>query len=208
MKKINWNNLIFTCILCLMPICIGLYFYDELPDIMAIHFNIENVADNFGPKNFVIFGLPIIMALLQAFCCIISDINEAQKGKSPKLVKIMKWIIPFLTIVMYMLTILVGLGKDVNIGKIISIILGVMFMIMGNYMPKMTYEDAKGNIKTLPSNENTFKTMMRVLGYTFVFGGFATMLGVLVSNKISFILLMGMCLLVFIESTYFSLKKD
>ena len=22
-----------------------------------------------------------------------------------------------------------------------------MFMIMGNYMPKMTYEDAKGNIK-------------------------------------------------------------
>lgn len=208
MKKINWNFLIFTCIICLLPICMGLYFYEELPDTMAIHFNIENQADNFASKKFTLFGLPVIMALLQAFCCIISDINENKKGNPPKIIKIMKWIVPFLTIVVYTLTILVGLGKTVDIGKIISIVLGLMFMVMGNYMPKMSYDDAKGNINPLPANEKDFKQMMRLWGYTFVIGGFSTIVGILFSNMAAFIILMGMCLLVFIESVYFSFKKN
>lgn len=208
MKKINWNNLIFTCMICLLPICMGLYFYEELPDTMAVHFNIENQADNFASKNFALFGIPVIMALLQAFCCIISDINENKKGNPPKIIKIMKWIVPFLTIVVYTLTILVGLGKTVDIGKIISIVLGLMFMVMGNYMPKMSYDDAKGNINPLPANEKDFKQMMRLWGYTFVIGGFSTIVGILFSNMAAFIILMGMCLLVFIESVYFSFKKN
>ena len=72
MKKINWNFIIFTSLLCLMPICLGLYFYEELPDIMPIHYNINNEPDNWASKNFVIFALPIIMTVFQAFCCIIT----------------------------------------------------------------------------------------------------------------------------------------
>lgn len=208
MKKINWNNLIFTCMICLMPIFLGIYFYEELPETMAIHFNIENQADNFAPKNFALFGIPIIMVLLQAFCCIISDINENKKGNPPKIIKITRWIIPFLTIIIYTLTILIGLGKDVDIGKIISIVLGLMFMIMGNYMPKMSYEDAKGNINPLPANEKLFKRMMRLWGYTFVLGGIAIIGAIFVSNKVAFATIMGLCLIIFAESMYFYLKKD
>lgn len=208
MKKINWNNLIFTCMICLLPICMGLYFYEELPDTMAVHFNIENQADNFASKNFALFGIPAIMTLLQAFCCIISDINENKKGNSPKIIKIVKWIIPFLTIVVYTLTVLVGLGKTVDIGKIISIVLGVMFMVIGNYMPKMSYDDAKGNINPLPANESDFKQMMRLWGYTFVIGGMAIIAAIFVSNKAAFITMLGLCFLVFIESIYFSFKKN
>ena len=57
MKKINWNFIIFTSLLCLMPICLGLYFYEELPDIMPIHYNINNEPDNWASKNFVIFAM-------------------------------------------------------------------------------------------------------------------------------------------------------
>lgn len=208
MKKINWNFLIFTCMICLLPICMGLYFYEELPETMAIHFNIENQADNFASKNFALFGLPIIMVLLQAFCCIISDINENKKGNLPKIIKIMKWFIPFLTIIIYTLTILVGLGKTVDIGKIISIVLGLMFLVMGNYMPKMSYDDAKGNINPLPASEKSFKQMMRLWGYTFVIGGIAIIGAIFISNKVAFFTIMGLCLIVFIESIYFSLKKN
>lgn len=208
MKKINWNFLIFTCMICLLPICMGLYFYEELPETMAIHFNIENQADNFASKNFVLFGLPIIMVLLQAFCCIISDINENKKGNPPKIIKIMKWFIPFLTIIIYTLTILVGLGKTVDIGKIISIVLGLMFLVMGNYMPKMSYDDAKGNINPLPASEKSFKQMMRLWGYTFVIGGIAIIGAIFISNKVAFFTIIGLCLIVFIESIYFSLKKN
>lgn len=207
MKKINWNFIIFTCLLCLMPICLGLYFYEELPDSMAIHFNINNEADNWASKNFAIFVLPIIMAALQVFCCVVSDINEKQKGKPPKLVKIMKWFIPVLTVVVYTLTILVGLGKTVDVGKVVTIVLGLTFIIMGNYMPKMSYEDAKGNINPMPKTEKVFKKMTRTMGYSFVIGGILMIGAIFISSKAGIIATLALCVLVFVEGIYYSVKN-
>lgn len=204
MKKINWNFIITTCIICLMPICMGLYFYNELPDTMAIHFNIENQADNFASKNFTIFVLPIFMSLLQAFACIVNDIRVTSDNK---FIKVMKWFIPVLTIVIYTLTILFSLGKVVDIGKIISIVLGIMFIIMGNYLPKMTYEDAKGNMHLLPTNEENFRKMIRLLGYTFVVGGIALIAAIFITNKVAFFTILGLCLIVLIENMYFYIKR-
>lgn len=207
MKKINWNFLFFTCMICLLPICLGMYFYEELPETMAIHFNIENKPDGFASKNFTLFGLPFIMIFLQASCCIISDINENKKGNPPMFIKIVKWIVPLLTIVIYTLTILVGLGKGVDIGKIVCIFLGIIFIVTGNYMPKISYEDSKNIIKPRPKNVNVFKKMMRLLGYTFVVGGITIILAVLVSNKFAFISVMLLCLITFVESIYFLLNE-
>lgn len=206
MKKINWNFIIFTCLLCLMPICLGLYFYEELPNTVAIHFNINNEPDGWASKAFAIFILPMIMAALQLFCCIVCDINESKTGRSPKLNKIMKWFIPIVTVLIYTLTILVGLGKTVDIGKIITIFLGLMFIIMGNYMPKMTYEDAKGNLHPMPKTEKTFKKMIRTMGYTFVVGGIIMIAAIFVSNKVAFIVTLALCVIMFIEGLVFSLK--
>ena len=208
MKKINWNFIIFTCLLCLMPICLGLYFYEELPDSMAIHFNINNEPDNWASKNFAIFVLPILMAALQTFCCIVSDVNEKEKGKSPKFVKIMKWFIPIVTVFIYTLTILVGLGKTVDVGKVVTIFLGLMFIIMGNYMPKMSYEDVKGNMHPMPKTEKAFKKMTRTMGYSFIVGGFLMIGAIFISNKIGFITVLALCLIVFIEGLIFSVKND
>ncbi len=207
MKKINWNFIIFTCLLCLMPICLGLYFYEELPDTMAIHFNINNEPDNWATKNFTIFVLPVIMAALQIFCCVVSDASEKEKGKSPKLVKIMKWIIPIVTVLIYTLTILIGLGKTVDVGKVVTIFLGLMFVIMGNYMPKMSYEDAKGNIKPMPKTEKGFKKMARTMGYSFVVGGILMIGTIFISNKVAFIAVLTLCLIVFVEGIIYSVKN-
>jgi len=206
MKKINWNFIIFTCLLCLMPICLGLYFYEELPESMVIHFNINNEADNWASKNFALFGFPIIMVVLQAFCCIVSDIAENKKGNSPKIVKIMKWFIPMVTVLIYTLTILVGLEKTVDVGKVVTIFLGIMFIIMGNYMPKMSYADAKGNINPLPKTEKDFKKMIRLFGYSFILGGILMFGAIFISGKAAFITILGLCLVVFIEGLYFSFK--
>ena len=206
MKKINWNFIIFTCLLCLMPICLGLYFYEELPESMAIHFNINNEADNWASKNFALFGLPTITACLHMFCCIVSDIAENKKGKSPKIIKIMKWFIPMVTVLIYTLTILVGLGKTVDVGKVVTIFLGIMFIMMGNYMPKMSYADAKGNINPLPKTEKDFKKMIRLFGYSFILGGILMFGAIFISTKAAFITILGLCFVVFVEGFYFSFK--
>ena len=51
MKFIKWKILVITSVVCLLPIIMGIAVWDKLPDTMAIHFNINNVADNFAPNG-------------------------------------------------------------------------------------------------------------------------------------------------------------
>ena len=205
MNKIDWKNLTFSCVICMLPIIMGFYFYDALPDTLAIHFDINNNADGFASKDFTLFGLPMIMVALQTFGWIMSDLNK--KGdKKIKAIEVAKWFIPIVTIILYTIIVLVGLGKSINVGKVASIILGVLFILTGNYMPKMSYEEAKGNINPLPKTEASYKEMVRTLGYSFVIGGFLAITSILCEGKISLITIFGVCVVVFIESIYYSFK--
>lgn len=205
MNKIDWKNLTFSCVICMLPIIMGFYFYDALPDTLAIHFDINNNADGFASKDFTLFGLPMIMVALQTFGWIMSDLNK--KGdKKIKVIEVAKWFIPTVTIILYTIIVLVGLGKSINVGKVASIILGVLFILSGNYMPKMSYEEAKGNINPLPKTEASYKEMVRTLGYSFVIGGFLAITSILCEGKISLITIFGVCVVVFIESIYYSFK--
>ena len=205
MNKIDWKSLTFSCVICMLPIIMGFYFYDALPDTLAIHFDINNNADGFASKDFTLFCLPIIMVALQTFCWIMSDLNK-KDDKKIKVIEVAKWFIPIVTIIVYTITVLVGLGKSINIGKVASIILGVLFILTGNYMPKMSYEEAKGNINPLPKTESSYKEMVRTLGYSFVIGGFLVIASILCEGKISLITIFGVCVVVFIESIYYSFK--
>ena len=99
MKFIKWKSLIITCIVCLLPILLGIALWNYLPDSMAIHFNFYNKPDNFASKGFTVFGLPIFMAVLQIYCCVINDINAHKHGERKKFERATKWIIPIMAII-------------------------------------------------------------------------------------------------------------
>ena len=92
MKIIKWKTLIITGIVCLLPIFLGLFLWDKLPETMAIHFDINNKPDNFAPKGFVVFGIPVLMLLLQFICCVINDVNAYKYGDRIKFEMATKWI--------------------------------------------------------------------------------------------------------------------
>lgn len=139
MKYIKWKTIIITCIVCLLPILLGIALWDKLPDTMAIHFDINNNPDNFASKGFVVFGLPLLMVALQIFCCIVNDINAYKKGENEKILKLTKWIIPLTTIVLYVVTLVYGLGMKLDIRRIAVIIVGLLLIVTGNCLPKLDY---------------------------------------------------------------------
>lgn len=139
MKSIKWKSLLITCIICLLPILLGIALWNKLPETIAIHFNIYNEADNFVSKTFVVFCLPILMSLLQFICCLINDINSYKHGERKKFEKVTKWIIPTLSIVLQIITLGYSLGWNIDIRKTVALIIGVMFLILGNYLPKLDY---------------------------------------------------------------------
>lgn len=139
MKFIKWKSLIITCIVCLLPILLGLALWDKLPDTMAIHFNINNEPDNFASKSFVVFGFPLLMVLLQAFCCFINDINAHKHGERKKFEMATKWVIPIMSIILQIVTLGYGLGWNIDIRVVATLIVGIIFLVIGNYLPKFDY---------------------------------------------------------------------
>ena len=137
MKKINMKSLIITSIVCLLPIICGLIFYNELPESIAIHWGIDNNPDGYFSKPAFVYGMPIMMVALQVFCCIVSDLADKNPEANKKATTVYKWIIPIITVVLYIVTIAIALGNNLDIRKIVMILLGILFIISGNYMPKV-----------------------------------------------------------------------
>lgn len=139
MKFIKLRSLFITCMLCLLPILLGIALWNELPETMAIHFNIYNEADNFASKPFVVFGLPVLMSLLQFIYCLTDDIKSYKDCERKKFEGVTKWIIPILSIILQTITLGYSLGWNIDIRKTVTLIIGVMFLILGNYLPKLDY---------------------------------------------------------------------
>ena len=165
MKFIKWRSMIITCAICLFPILLGIVLWDDLPEIMAIHFNIKNQPDGFASKEFVVFGLPVIMMFLQAFCCVINDINEKKHGERKKFERATKWIVPVLTVVLQIITLGYGLGWKLDIRKIVAFSVGMIFVIIGNYLPKLDY------IKNWEIDTEKARKINRMIGFETVVMG-------------------------------------
>lgn len=146
----NKKTLILTVLVCLFPIILGIVLYNKLPEQMPIHFTINNEPDNYAPKNFALFGLPLIMATVQAVMLLFTEkVNKLKNEEKPRIVKIMEWFIPIITVFLYIIMIEVPLGSTVYVGKSVCLVLGILFMVIGNYIPKISYEARK---KSIPSN--------------------------------------------------------
>lgn len=181
MKKINFKILILTSIVCLLPIILGVHFYNELPEQVAIHFNINNEPDNYFPKAGFVFGMPFMMVAIQIFVCIVSDLSDKNPEANKKAVSIFKWIIPSVTVILYIVTLMIALGNTIDIRKIAMMILGMMFIVLGNYTPK-----TKGIINGMKHLEDKeYKKMARILGYTFIANGLLCFISILFNQYVS-----------------------
>lgn len=172
MEKKDKRTLMLTVLMCLLPVILGIVVYNRLPEQIPIHFTVNDIADNYAPKNFAIFGIPIIMSMVQAMCLLFTmKISKLKNSQKPKIVKIMEWFIPIITVLMYIIMIEVPLGSTVYVGKSVCLIIGMLFIVIGNYFPKMSYEVGRNMYHPKPKNEKSFRKMSKAIGYSFIIVG-------------------------------------
>ena len=191
MKKINVKSLVITSIACLLPIILGLIFYNALPESIAIHWGINNNPNGYFSKPAFVFGMPIMMVALQIFCCVCSDLSDKNPEANKKAVTVYKWIIPILTIVLYIVTIMYALGSNLDIRKIVMVVLGIIFIISGNYMPKVR-GDYYINSKIFwvkNKDEKLVNKAVKLSGYSLIIGGILCILSILFKPVASIIVI-------------------
>lgn len=160
MIKKNLKTIIITSIITLIPMIVGIVFWNKLPIEMPIHFNINNEVDGYGSKAFVVLGMPLIMLGFHLICIFATKADPKQQNISEKVMKLVLYIIPAVSLLMFGMIYQVALGKEAKVGFITMIFVGVTFILIGNYLPKCKQSYTVG-IKlpwTLNDSENWNKT--------------------------------------------------
>ncbi|MDD3404606.1 MAG: DUF1648 domain-containing protein [Hespellia sp.] len=172
MKNLDKKTLVLTCIITLLPILLGLGFYSELPARIAIHWGLNNEPNGWAGKNFFVFGIPVLMVLLQILCLLGTSRKRNPEEPLPKMMKVIVWFLPVLTMVLYIVTMAVALGNAIDIRKVVCLLLGVLFIVTGNYIPKISYNNRNMiNIPAQPENESVWRVFSRMMGITFMVEG-------------------------------------
>lgn len=177
MIKKNLKVLIITSVMILLPILAGLVLWNQLPDPMPSHWNASGEIDGWSSKAFVVFGFPLILLAAQWLCVLGTGADPKKNNHPAKILHLVLWIIPVLSVLLHTVTYMTALGMEVRMERIMPVFIGLLFAIIGNYLPKCKQNYTIG-IKipwTLNSEENWNKTH-RFAGRLWVICGIVIML--------------------------------
>ena len=102
LKKSEYYTVnIITILLCFVPVLLGIIFYTRMPDVMPIHYDINNNPDGYAPKFVALFILPLSLAAVHVFTCLYSenDIRYKNVGKSIQI--LIRFLLPIISIVAF-----------------------------------------------------------------------------------------------------------
>lgn len=170
-KKNKWQ-LIISSVIILLPIVAGLLMRDYLPEQIAIHWNAHNEPDRWSSRDFAIWGLPFMMLVLHWVCIFFTAQDPKNEDQSSKAFHMIFWFLPLASLTVCGFTYAFALGKDVNIDMTIRVLLGIIFVVIGNYMPKYKHNYTIGvKVAWALHNEENWNKTHRFTGKVWVFGG-------------------------------------
>jgi uncharacterized membrane protein len=173
----NLKLMLITSLVTLLPLLVGLCLWNRLPDQLPFHWNAAGEVDGWAGKPMAVIGAPLLMLALHWLCVLITAADPKNKNHSGKMQRLILWIIPLLSVVIFGMIFSTAWNKDLHVASIAPILIGVLFVILGNYLPKCKQSYTIG-IKlpwTLHSEANWNKTH-RLAGFLWVLGGFAMMI--------------------------------
>lgn len=154
------GTLIFTSLTLLLPILVGLLLWDKLPEQVPFHWSINGEVDAWTNKTQAVFFMPCLMLGMHWVCILASFVDPKSANYNQKSFLLVLWICPAITLLISSLMYAKSLGYDLDVNVIMPLLLGAMFLIIGNLLPKMRQSYTLG-IKlpwTLHNEENWNKT--------------------------------------------------
>ena len=161
MIKENKRILIITSLIILLPVLVGLLLWNQLPEQVPVHFNSEGVADSYKSKLWGVTFVYFFVLLCHWFVVIVTSVDPRRRNISGKIFRLVLWICPVISIFTGLVIYGTALKWSwVNVNIMANLVVGVIFVAIGNYLPKCRHNYTVG-IKlpwTLSDEENWDKT--------------------------------------------------
>ena len=177
MIKKNLKVLIITSIVILLPILAGLILWDQLPEQIPTHWNAAGEIDGWSSKPFAVFGLPAILLAAQWLCVLGTAADPKRSAHPQKILHLVLWIIPVLSVLLNVLTYMAAMGRQVRMEVIMPVFIGLLLTIVGNYLPKCKQNYTIGiKIPWTLNNEENWNKTHRFAGWLWTVCGIIIML--------------------------------
>lgn len=148
--------------------------YPKLPEQVPIHWNFNGEANGFASKISALFSTLGIMILLYVSMAFLPKVDPRKINYKyfSKSYHIMLNVILGVLFVINIMMLANAVGYDVPIGSIGPLVVGIIFMVLGNYMPQVRSNFFIG-IRTpwTLSNDEVWKKTHRAASKIFFFGG-------------------------------------
>lgn len=187
MIKKHMKTIIITSVITLIPMLVGLILWNKLPAELPVHFGINNEPDNYGSKAFVVLGMPLFMLAMQIVCVFATQLDPKMKNLNDKVFTMVLYIIPAVSLLICSMIYPIALGKEIRVGLIVILFMGLLFTVLGNYLPKCkpTYTMGIKLPWTLNDSENWTKTHA-LAGKLWVAGGLLIITTAFLENPVIF----------------------
>lgn len=198
LKLVSLGSLVILC-----PMLLGFTLWDKLPQKIPIHFNFSGQIDGYLSKVEFVVYLPLIMLAVHLFSLFVTTQDPKRRHISPKIFPLLYFLVPMVSLVMtggiygYMF------GWLTSPSRYIIAIVSFVFILIGNYLPKVKQNYTVG-IKlpwTLNDEENWDKTH-RLAGRLWVIGGLFMLALALVFERGLYLVLPLLIILTLVPSLY------
>ena len=205
MIKNNKIKFIISSLIILLPMLIGFFGGKILPEEIAVHWGMNGDADGFMSSSAVFFVLPAILLAVHWLCVILTAVIDQSAGQNKKMFALVFWIIPIISLACNGMILSVALGNTAKISAVMFAIFGVLFVVMGNYMPKTAQNLTMGiKIKWTLANEENWNATHRCAGKVYVVAGLLSLIAMPIPMKALPFVLIGIILFVVLAPIIYS----
>lgn len=168
------KHLLLSSLGILLPILFGLIFWNQLPDIMPTHWGADGQVDSTGSKAFAVFFLPLVLLAAHWLCLFATRLDPRNKDRNRKAFLLVMWIMPVVSVFSSALIYSTALGYVPSFSLVIMVPVGLLFVVIGNYLPKCQQNNTIGiKISWTLANEENWNLTHRFGGKCWVIGGIA-----------------------------------
>ena len=185
MLKTYKKQLIAASLLTLLPIVVGLLLMNQLPLAFATHWGVDGQPDGWSSRSVAIFVPPLIMLALFWLCVYFTCKDPGNQGRNKKPLGMVFWIVPFLSNLCCGIMYALALGVELSIHSLMLCAMGLMFMVIGNYLPKCQMNSTMGiKVSWAYTSEENWNATHRFAGRVWVIAGALMMLSALLPSKL------------------------
>ncbi|MBQ9113090.1 MAG: SdpI family protein [Clostridia bacterium] len=185
MIRQNKLKLILSSLIIIIPCLVGLVLWDVLPEQMATHWGIDGNADGWSGRILAVFGIPVIILLLHWLCILFTTLDKKNRDQNAKVFGIIYWICPATSVYASAIVYATAFGMPLNMSVFTLIFIGLMFIVIGNYLPKCKQNSTIGiKVPWALNNEENWNKTHRFGGKVWVVGGAIFMLCAFLPEKI------------------------